>query len=353
MKRTLPLCAAPLFLLACGQASPPYMFPDMGGGTPPPSTATVEKRLTLKLALKGTTLQISARDGGTPVMTDLWLYTLEGAAVRPFGDFADPDSARRSRRRLMPCKLAGMPSGLYPCDEGEENGLMTDAASGALEGGQLTSAIDGDVEVKLNAAPKGPLLVVAAVEDQRYAGAAAIDAAGQAIAAPPGLGQPATIKPRTYSKDVAPILQRCGGCHGPGGPADLFRLRSYEDIVERNFGYEEEKADCEEQFPADAQKRAECIAAITAVEYMVERGAPVLSPLLRRTRPDEMKSVSPTGLIWYGRAGSRFGDHGDRRMPPQNITPDLMDDMATATHFDNNPADFQILFDWVAQGAPK
>ena len=47
-----------------------------------------------------------------------------------------------------------------------------------LDGGQLTSAIDGDVEVKLNAAPKGPLLVVAAVEDQRYAGAAAIDAAG-------------------------------------------------------------------------------------------------------------------------------------------------------------------------------
>ena len=86
------------------------------------------------------------------------------------------------------------------------------------------------------------------------------------------------------------------------------------------------------------------------MEFYFEAGVPAASPGGRRLRPDELKSVSPEGLLWYGSGGSRFGAHGDRRMPPQNTTPELTDDMPNPTYFDKVPGDYQIIFDWVAQG---
>ena len=100
--------SASILLLACGKepglAATNSMPPP--APTPTPSAMQMEKKLDVKLVLTDKTLKITVRADGAPVMTDLWLYTLEGAGVRPLTAFADPDSPRKSRRRMMPCKLA-------------------------------------------------------------------------------------------------------------------------------------------------------------------------------------------------------------------------------------------------------
>ncbi|HEX3694141.1 MAG TPA: hypothetical protein VH374_02035 [Polyangia bacterium] len=39
-------------------------------------------------------------------------------------------------------------------------------------------------------------------------------------------------------------------------------------------------------------------------------------------------------------------------MPATTISPDQAQWISAPTAFDMNPQDFQVLFDWVAQGAP-
>lgn len=318
------------------------------------SDGMAEPPLQLALQRGSMDLRITVRDGEKPVMTDLWLYSLQGDKLVPFTNFQDPPSKRRSRRRMLPCTIGGMPSGLTPCDDGAENGLLNDSIRETRVGTTLTSAIDGQVEVALTTAPAEPLVVVAALEDQRYSGAAAIDGNGQPVTLPEGLFMPQHHTPRSYSRDIAPLLQtRCVGCHSDSGPAHDFPLTSYEAVVSNDFGYAEEKANCAAMHPTDDAMREACEQAITKVEYMIELGVPALSPLARRTVPDAERAASAEGLKWYGAAGKRFGGHGDRRMPPLNLSADSADDVAGPTHFDENPADYQILFDWIAQGAPR
>src|SRR5580692_818060 len=56
-------------------------------------------------------LPITARDGATPVITDLWLYTLDGDHQTPLTGFTST-GARKSLRLMLPATLAGRPSGL-------------------------------------------------------------------------------------------------------------------------------------------------------------------------------------------------------------------------------------------------
>lgn len=343
-------------LAACGKKMP-QDSEDMAGQQGDMAVAAVqERRVDVTLSLSANRqLTIKVRDEQKPVRTDLWLYTLEGGALKPFTAFMDPDSSRASRRHMLPCTLAGTPSGLTPCDEGAENGVLSDAARETRLGQKKTAAIDGDVVVPLTSLPTQPLVVVAGEEDQRYSGAAGLTPDGKPATLPVGLGVPGKVaRPRSYTVDVAPLLQqRCLGCHGGMGPAAFYRLGSYEDLVQRDFGYDEEVAACADQFPTDAAKRMACEAQITAVEYMIEPGAPALSPLAQRCRPDESKAASAEGLKWFGEGGKRYDDNGDRRMPPENITKDTADDKNGASHFDQNPADYQLLFDWIAQGAQR
>jgi hypothetical protein len=323
------------------------------GGAPP--VMVDEKKADVALKLTGQILTITVTDGGAPVRTDVWLHTTtDGVAVAPFGTFVDPPNKRKARGLMMPCAIAGQPSGLVPCetDTTALNGLLTDGNRETLSMGVYASAIDGTVDVDLGAVPTNTLVVEVAVEDQRYFGAAAIDTAGVAAVVPAGVGVAQTHVARTFA-DISPILSvRCQECHAPGGETDYFPLVTHDDLVNFNLAYYEEKSDCEAQFPNDPAGLQACLDAITAVEYMVEPGVPSWSPFMRRSRPDENGSTSPTGLKWYGSSGNRFGSHGDRRMPPHNTTADLADDdAAAATHFDMKPSDFQLLWDWVAQGA--
>lgn len=346
------LCLAALVAGGCsdGMDAEPGPQPDMF------AAAQKEAPLLLTLSRTNDTLRIEARDGATPVMTDLWLFQAIGGTLVPFGDFTDPASKRRSRRLMMPCTIDGKPSGLTPCSETAENGLMSDAVRATRSGTDLASAIDGTVEVKLTKVPTDTLVVVAALEDQRYRGAAALSPGGQPAELPAGVPDPDKRAPRTYAKDVAPILaQRCTGCHSAGSVAGDFPLTSYEEVVNLDFGYGEELRACAAKFPTpmDEAMRLACEKAIAKVEFFLEPGAPALSPIARRTRPDELRAASPEGLKWFGSGSLRFGSHGDRRMPPTNITPETTDDKPEPTYFDQNPADFQILFDWIAQGAPR
>jgi hypothetical protein len=323
-----------------------------GGGGP---MMFVEKALDVQLTLAGAALTITVKDGDKPVLTDAWLYTLESGALVPLTGFTDPDSKRRDRGLMLPCTLGGAPSGLAPCNKGELNGIMTDAIREKIVGGMTQSAIDGTVSVTLNAAPTSPVVVVVAREDQRYAGAAAITPDNKPATLPAGVGAPETHAHVTYSADVKPIVDtRCGACHASGGIAAEFSLQSYDAIVLHNFGYDESVKQCEAQFPSDPAGLDACKKAISHVQFMVEPGAPALSSMLRRARPDEDKGASVNGLKWFGSKNSRFGGHGDRRMPPSNTTADTSDDdPKQPIYFDEHAASFQVLFDWVAQGAPK
>jgi hypothetical protein len=324
---------------------------------PPAATMLQEKPLTVTLSLADTNLHVSVADGATPVMTDVWLYTIENGTPKPLTAFTEsPANKRKVRRLMLPCKIGGMSSGLLPCDDGSQNGVMTDLVRDKLSNGMYTPAIKGVVDVALATAPSSPVLAVVAVEDERYAGAAAIDPSGQPVAVPAGLGMPEIHVARSYAKDVAPIINDlCLTCHSANGVAALYHLASYDDIVLRNYAYYEAKQACDALGDAGAQMA--CEQSITRVGYMVEPGAPANSNLARRSRPDELKSVSPVGALWYGnRNGDRFDAHGDRRMPSTNtsaVAPDMGQPAGAPTYFDNRPEEFQILFDWIAQGAPQ
>jgi hypothetical protein len=235
---------------------------------------------------------------------------------------------------------------------------MTDLMRETLSNGMYTPAIKGAVDVTLAAAPTAPVLAIVAVEDERYAGAAAIDPEGKPAAVPSGLGVPETHIARTYTNDVAPIINDlCLTCHSANGLAALYHLSSYDDLVLRNYAYYEAKQACDTVGAQDAGAQTACEQSITRVGYMIEPGAPANSNLARRCRPDEQKSLSPVGALWYGnRNGDRFDVHGDRRMPSTNTSPAAPDAGQLAgppTYFDNSPDKYQVIFDWIAQGAPN
>jgi hypothetical protein len=301
-------------------------------------------------------LQITTRDGLTPVCTDVWLYTLVDGQLQElsFGG----SSGRKTGHLMLPATINGQPSGLAPADDGRANGVMTDTTRGSVVQGAFVPAFDGTVQVTLPAAPTNPIVVVAGVEDQRYAGAAAILPDGTAGTVPDGVGVPETHPRRTYKDDVAPLIatQCIKACHNPTGPAtvSLYPMDTREDLVNNNFAFSEQKADCETKYPSDKLALDACIQAITKAEYMVEPGAPALSDLLQRARPDEMAGTSPTGLLWYGGGTPKArynATYGDRRMPSTTTSIIPSDWTNQPTWFDMRPQDFQILYDWIAQGA--
>jgi hypothetical protein len=303
------------------------------------------------------TLRITTRDGATPVRTDLWLYTLVGGQLQELDAFT-ATTDRKTGRLLLPATLGGAPSGLVPADDGRVNGLMTDGDRGSLVQGSLVSAIDGTVVVTLQAPPTDPIVVVAGVEDQRYAGAAVVLPDGSAGAVPSGVGVPETHDRVSYERDVAPIiLANClVGCHHLKGPLDaaLYRMDTQDQLVNNNFALAEETADCEAMFPDDAAGRSHCVLGITSAEFLVEPGAPALSGLLLRARPDEALGSSPLGLAWFGGGSNKVRyntDYGDRRMPSTTMSAAMADWANTPTYFDTSPQEYQVLYDWVAQGA--
>lgn len=321
--------------------------------TPPTSAQLEEKVLSVQLRLTESELHISVRDNGAPVRTDLWLYTLENdGQLKAFTAFKDPDSKRKSRRRMLPATIAGQPSHLTPADNGEENGVMSDGVREKRQNGQTSSAIDGEVVIALEAPPTSPLVVVAGIEDQRYAGAAGIAANGGSVAVT-GIGGPEKHVARTFDKDIKPLFEQCVDCHAPNAEVADIKLVTYDDVVNFDLAFAEGQAECAKKHAGDEAARTTCVNAISEVEYLVEPGAPALSPIARRTRPDEEQNASPEGLKWFGKGGKRFGGHGDRRMPPENTTADASDDRNAPIYFDTHPQQYQILFDWIAQGAPR
>ena len=303
------------------------------------------------------TVRITTRDGATPVRTDIWLYTLVGGQLQELDAFTATKS-RKTGRLLLPATLGGVPSGLVPADDGRVNGLMTDGDRGSLVHGSFVSAIDGTVMVTLQAPPTDPIVVVAGVEDQRYAGAAVLMADGSPGIVPAGVGAPETHRRVSYEREVAPIIaSNCvAGCHHPAGPFDaaLYLMDTRDHLVNNNFGLAEDTQDCQAMFPDDAARRADCVHNVTAAEFLVEPGAPALSGLLLRARPDEALGSSPLGLVWYGDGSKKArydADYGDRRMPSTTISTMMSDWTNAPTYFDVTPGDFQVLYDWVAQGA--
>jgi hypothetical protein len=337
------------------------------GGAATGGAAFTEKVLDVTLSLSapagtgggggsaGAILTITTKDGATPVMTDAWLYTLENGSLVPLTGFQDPDSKRKYRGLMMPCTLSGNPSGLSPCDDGALDGVMTDSSREHYVNGVKQTAIDGTVQVALDAAPVSTLVVVVAREDQRYAGAAAITPGGQAAPVPAGVGSPETRARLTYTSDVKPILDaRCISCHSQGGLAADYPLDTYDRAVNGDYGYTEAVNACKAQYPSDPNGLAACEAGVTKSTYFLEPGNPANSNLLRRSVPDLDKGSSAHGALWWGnKSGARFDAHGDRRMPPTNTTADTSDDVPAApTYFDDSPATYQVLWSWVAQGAP-
>ncbi len=153
------------------------------------------------------------------------------------------------------------------------------------------------------------------------------------------------------------LIENCASCHRPGGPDDAgFYLAtgSADALVNDNFALKEQTADCQAKNDAGSLELATCIQAITKAEFLVEPGAPAVSDLLIRSRPDENAGTSDTGLAWNGGGNpkSRFNaTYGDRRMPATTQSTDLSDWLDLPTPFDLEPQAFQVLFDWVAQGA--
>lgn len=346
-----------VFLLACGSDPKPASTvdapPAVFDAAPPPTVT--EKLVTVDLALTGTQLVITAHDGSTPVITDLWLYNGDKTPLTGFTSTA----ARKSPDLMLPATANNHPSGLVPAADGRANGLMTNTKRGVLMNGTFMSTVDGKVTVTLAAAPTQPIVVIAGVEDQRYAGAAAINADGTAGTVPAGLGGTVeTHNVRSYKDDVLPILQfRCGSCHKADMPpfsANFYLVTGTRDeLVNDNFALKEATEDCEDANPAGAARDA-CIAAITKTEYLVEPGAPAVSDLLTRSRPDEMGDQSVQGLLWWGSKGARYNaEYGDRRMPSTVDDPDTTKWTHQPTDFDVHPEEFQVLYDWVAQGAPN
>jgi hypothetical protein len=122
--------------------------------------------------------------------------------------------------------------------------------------------------------------------------------------------------------------------------------------VNDNFALKEQTEDCQKATPNDARAQAVCVQAVNKAQFLVEPGAPALSDLLQRARPDESGGSSTLGLAWYGSKASRYNaTYGDRRMPSTAQSPDMTTWTNPPTYFDTHPAAFQILYDWVAQGA--
>jgi hypothetical protein len=302
-------------------------------------------------------LRITTRDGVTAVRTDVWLYTLVGGKLQPLETFSAV-IGRKTSHLMMPATIGGSPSGLVPADDGHANGLMTDSTRGSLIQGAFVPAIDGTIVVTFPTAPTDPIVVVAGIEDQRYAGAAAILPDGTAGTVPTGLGQPETHDRVSYEHDVAPILKKqcVDACHDSAGPFDapLYLMDTQDHLVNDNFALSEQTEDCKAKYPNDPTKLASCIHDITQAQYLVEPGAPSLSDLLQRARPDESAGTSPTGLLWYGGGNPKArynAGYGDRRMPSTTTSLTTTDWTNQPTYFDTAPKDFQKLYDWVAQGA--
>ena len=308
----------------------------------------------------GNTLTIVARDGTTPVITDLWLYTLDDAGNKtPLTGFTTKSGNRKLPKLMLPATVGGHPSGLSPADDGNTNGVMTDTTRGKLGGGTFTPAITGTVAVTLASASTSKILVVAGLEDQRYAGAAVINPDGTPGTVPAGALALETHTRRSFERDVVPLLKaQCASCHIPTGPANagLYLVTGTRDeLVNDNYALKEETLDCQTKNPNDSAALAACIQALTGAEFLVEPGAPAISNLLVRARPDEnggTPTASTEGLAWYGSKGSRYSaKYGDRRMPSTTQSTDPTKWTNQPTYFDVKPADFQILYDWVAQGA--
>jgi hypothetical protein len=221
--------------------------------------------------------------------------------------------------------------------------------------GAFVPSIDGTVVVTLPSVPVLPILVVAGVEDQRYGGAAVVNPDGSAGVVPAGVGAPATHTRVSFERDVAPMLRAaCITCHNSAGPANagLYLVTgSRDDLVNDNFALKEQTLDCLEK-GLDGGSLVSCVQAITQAQFLVEPGAPAVSDLLQRSRPDEDAGTSEAGLAWYGSRGNRYNaTYGDRRMPSTTTSPDPSTWTNGATYFDLNPAQYQTLYDWVAQGA--
>ncbi|MEI9938697.1 MAG: hypothetical protein WDO69_15875 [Pseudomonadota bacterium] len=337
------------------------------GGEAGASDLFNEQVLTIKLALKTTaatettpasaTLVITARDHTVPIVTDLWLYTLSGSERTALTGFSST-AARKTPQLMLPATISGQPSGLSPASDGTANGLMTNATRGALSQGAFVSTVNGTVTVTLPAVPTLPILVIAAVEDQRYAGAAVINVDGTPGLVPAGVGLPETHLRRSYQRDIVPILQnnctiQCHNDRGPEGAA-MYRMNTREDLVNDNFALTEGSTDCQTKFPNGGQAFDACVQAINKAQFLVEPGAPAVSDLLQRSRPDEAAGTSTAGLDWYGSGTPKVrynAKYGDRRMPSTTTSLDSADWTNAPTTFDIDPAQFQVLYDWVAQGA--
>jgi hypothetical protein len=301
-------------------------------------------------------LTITARDGTTPVVTDLWLYTLDGSPTgTPLTGFTSTAN-RKSPHLMLPATLGGMPSGMVPADNGVANGVMTNTTRGTSSQGAFVSTVNGTVVVTLGAVPTTPILVVAAVEDQRYAGAAAINPDGTPAQVPAGLGSPETHPRVDFQRDVVPILHdQCSTCHNPVGPenAGFYLVTGTRDeLVNDNFTIDEGTLKCQTSYPDGGDAFDACVQAISSAEFLVEPGAPAVSDLLERARPDENMGTSDAGLLWYGSRGSRYNaTYGDRRMPSTTYSTDAGDWTNAPTAFDMAPDQYQVIWNWVAQGA--
>lgn len=377
----VPIFAAFLAFAACSsednhEAEPAVIGPSGEGGTqsqgdgsPATDSTFTETALSLDLSLKtvdvdagddagaatANVLTVVAKDNGTPVITDLWLYTLDDAGNRtPLTGFSTTSPNRKAPRLMLPATVSNQPSGLTPADDGVLNGVMTNTTRGTFANGQFTKNISGTVDITLPSAPTSKILVIAGVEDQRYAGAAVINPDGSAGTAPaPDLQ---THTRRSFQTEVLPLLTvQCASCHHPGGPdnAEWYLVTGTVDqLINDNFTIKEGTDDCQTANVGDDAAIATCIAGLDEAEFLVEPGAPGISDLLVRARPDEQGGTSPRGLVWYGSKGSRYSTkYGDRRMPSTTQSTNQASWTNQPIYFDLKPADYQILWDWVAQGA--
>ena len=134
----------------------------------------------------------------------------------------------------------------------------------------------------------------------------------------------------------------------------MYLLDSQDHLVNDNFAVTEGTADCKADNPNGGPAFDACVQAINKAQFLVEPGAPALTDLLQRSRPDEEQGSSATGLLWFGGGTpkSRYNaKYGDRRMPSTSILTEPSDWLNLPTIFDENPKEFQVLYDWVAQGA--
>ena len=128
--------------IGCGTDSSdkPAAGDDSGDQSPSMFTETILTVMTKLTVTPGTTpdappvvtLDITAQDGTTPVVTDLWLYTLDAGGVQtPLTEFSST-AARRSPKLMLPATVNGKPSGYPHADDGRQNGLMTNTSRGSM-----------------------------------------------------------------------------------------------------------------------------------------------------------------------------------------------------------------------------